>query len=93
MTPRNLHRRVRGLSIVELMVAMVLSLVGTIVIFQVYAVNEDVRRTTIAGSDEQTSGMVALMLLERELRHAGYGLNDSRSARLQPGDVGHRAHA
>jgi type IV pilus assembly protein PilW len=77
MTPRNLHRRVRGLSIVELMVAMVLSLVGTIVIFQVYAVNEDVRRTTTAGSDEQTSGMVALMLLERELRHGGYGLNDS----------------
>lgn len=76
MKPRKLHRRARGLSIVELMVAMVLSLIGTIVIFQVYAVNEDVRRTTIAGSDEQTSGLVALLLLERELRHAGYGLND-----------------
>ena len=65
-----------GLSIVELMVAIVISLIGVLVIFQVFAVNEGVRRSTTGGSDEQTSGLLALMLLEREIRHAGFGMND-----------------
>jgi len=65
------------MSIIELMVAMAVSLIGTIVIFQVYAVNEDVRRSSTAGSDEQTSGLQALILIERELRHAGFGISDS----------------
>jgi type IV pilus assembly protein PilW len=51
-------------------------LIGVLVIFQVFAVNEDVRRTTTAGSDEQTSGLLALLRLERELRLAGFGIND-----------------
>ena len=41
-----------------------------------FAVNEGVRRGTTAGSDEQTSGLLGLVLLERELRHAGFGIND-----------------
>jgi type IV pilus assembly protein PilW len=77
MNLKNLRNRAQGMSIIELMVAMALSLIGTIVIFQVYAVNEDVRRSSTAGSDEQISGLQALMLIERELRHAGFGINDS----------------
>jgi type IV pilus assembly protein PilW len=73
---RTSARRQSGMSIVELMVATVISLVGVLVIFQVFAVNEGVRRGTTAGSDEQTSGLLGLMLLERELRHAGFGIND-----------------
>jgi len=77
MKPDTSRRRIRGMSIIELMVAMAVSLIGTIVIFQVYAVNEDVRRSSTAGSDEQTSGLQALILIERELRHAGFGISDS----------------
>lgn len=69
-------QRQLGMSIVELMVAVVISLIGVLVIFQVFAVNEGVRRGTTAGSDEQTSGLLGLVLLERELRHAGFGIND-----------------
>jgi len=76
MNSPSLKRPQAGMSLVELMVAMVISLVGVLVIFQVFAVNEDVRRTTTAGSDEQTSGLVALLRLERELRLAGFGIND-----------------
>jgi type IV pilus assembly protein PilW len=65
-----------GMSLVELMVATVISLIGVLVIFQVFAVNEEVRRTTTSGSDEQTSGLMALMTVERDLRHAGFGIND-----------------
>ena len=77
MKLKHLRDRIQGMSIIELMVAMAVSLIGTIVIFQVYAVNEDVRRSSTAGSDEQTSGLQALILLERELRHAGFGISDS----------------
>ena len=73
---RGYSRLQSGMSIVELMVATVISLVGVLVIFQVFAVNEGVRRSTTAGSDEQTSGLLALLLMERELRHAGFGIND-----------------
>ena len=76
MQAQSLHKRQLGMSIVELMVAIVISLLGVLVIFQVFAVNEGVRRSTTAGSDEQTSGLLGLMLLERDLRHAGFGIND-----------------
>lgn len=76
MNSPSLKGQQRGMSLVELMVAMVISLVGVLVIFQVFAVNEDVRRTTTSGTDEQTSGLLALVRLERELRLAGFGIND-----------------
>ncbi len=77
MKPRNLRETVYGMSIIELMVAMALALIGTVVIFQVYAVNEEVRRSSTSGADEQTNGLQALMLIERQLRHAGFGINDT----------------
>ena len=76
MRRHSLHRFQRGMSLVELLVATVISLLGVLIIFQVFAVNEDVRRATTSGSDEQTSGLMALMTLERDLRHAGFGIND-----------------
>jgi type IV pilus assembly protein PilW len=76
MKRMTLKRLVRGMSLVEMMVAIVISLLGTLVIFQVFAVNEGTRRSTTATGDEQTSGLLALLQLERELRTAGYGIND-----------------
>jgi type IV pilus assembly protein PilW len=65
-----------GMSIIEMMVATAISLIGVLVIFQVFAVNEDIRRSTTTGSDEQISGLVALTMLERDLRTAGNGINE-----------------
>ena len=66
-----------GMSLVELMVASVIALLGVVVIFQVFATNEAVRRSATSGSDEQISGLIALSLLEREIKTAGYGINDN----------------
>jgi prepilin-type N-terminal cleavage/methylation domain-containing protein len=63
MLRHTLHSPQRGMSLVELLVATVISLLGVLIIFQVFAVNEDVRRATTSGSDEQTSGLMALMAL------------------------------
>jgi type IV pilus assembly protein PilW len=68
------HNKVRGFSLVEMMVAVVIGLIGTLVIFQVYAVSEGQKRSTVSGGDAQQNGAIALFTMERELRNAGHGL-------------------
>ncbi|MBC7946009.1 MAG: PilW family protein [Burkholderiales bacterium] len=72
-----LRKRGGGFSLVEIMVALVVGLLGTIVIFQVFAVSEGYKRTTTGGSDAQQNGGSALFEIERDLRRAGYGVNQS----------------
>jgi len=62
-----------GFSLVEIMVGMVIGLLSTIVVMQVYATFEGQKRTTTSGSDAQTNGAVALYTVERDARLAGYG--------------------
>lgn len=69
--------RERGMSMVELMVAMVIGLIGMVIIFQVFEVSEGIRRTTTSGGDAQQNGTLALYRMERDLRNAGMGFNDS----------------
>lgn len=64
-----------GFGLVEIMVGIAIGLIGVLVIMQVGAVFEGQKRTTTSGSDAQTNGAVALYMIERDLRRAGYGLN------------------
>ena len=68
-----------GLSIVELMVAMFIGLVGILVIFEVFSASEGYRRTTTSGSDAQQNGALALFTIQHELQQAGYGFNTSQA--------------
>ncbi|MBI4998113.1 MAG: PilW family protein [Rhodocyclales bacterium] len=65
---------VRGFSIVELLVGMVIALLATIVIMQVLTNSEAGRRATGGLTDSQTSGLLGLFAIERDLQQAGYGL-------------------
>jgi type IV pilus assembly protein PilW len=71
------NRLQRGVSMVELMVAMTISLIGTIIIFQVFEASEGIKRTTSSGGDAQQNGAIALYSIERDLRNAGMGINDT----------------
>lgn len=64
-----------GFSLVEILVAMVIALLATLVIFQVFAISEGQKRTTTGGADAQQAGMLGLYLIERDVRMAGYGVN------------------
>ncbi|MEW5890653.1 MAG: PilW family protein [Pseudomonadota bacterium] len=64
----------RGVTLVELMVALVIGAIAALVIQQVLATFEGQKRTSSGGSDAQSNGGVALFTLEREIRQAGYGL-------------------
>jgi len=69
-------RHARGVTLVELLVAMVISLIAITAIFQVFSVFEGQKRTTMGGGEAQTNGALALFTLERDIRQAGFGIND-----------------
>ena len=62
-----------GFSLVEIMVALVIGLLGIIVMMQVFAVFEGQKRTTTGGDDAISSGSIALYNLQRDIQHAGWG--------------------
>ena len=69
--------RISGFSLVELLVAMVIGLIGSIIIFQVYAGFEGQRRVTTGGGDAATNLAAATNALLQAGHDAGYGLNFS----------------
>ena len=72
---RSSPQRAAGFSLVELMVAVVIGLIGCVVIFQVFSVFEGQKRTATSSGDAQQNGLLALVSLERDGRMAGYGIN------------------
>ena len=73
-SPDNLRSKANaGFSLVDVMVGMVIALLGTIIIFQVFSVSEGIKRTTTSGGDATQSGGMALSTLEMSLKQAGYG--------------------
>lgn len=78
-TPRH---SMLGMSLVEILAAMLIGLIGMTIIMQVFAVSEGRKRTTGGTSDAQITGNIAMFTLERELRSSGYGLITSDSNML-----------
>lgn len=66
----------RGFSLVELMVGIVVAMAAVIVVTQIFRVSEGQRRTTSGGDDAQTTGAIAISLLQRDLRQAGQGFTN-----------------
>jgi type IV pilus assembly protein PilW len=70
-------RREAGLSLVELLVAVLIGLVGILAMTQAYLMSEQFNRSTTGEGSAQTSGSIALYTMERDLRMAGYGIANS----------------
>ena len=64
----------RGMSLPEILAAVLIGLIGMIVIMQVYATSEERKRTTTGTSDAQINGNIALFTLESSIRSAGFGM-------------------
>lgn len=71
---RNSSRRSRGLSLIELMVGMLISLICVLGMMSAFSVYEGRKRTITSGSDAQQNGLYSLFELERQIRTAGSGL-------------------
>ncbi|MEQ1526942.1 MAG: PilW family protein [Gallionella sp.] len=63
-----------GFSLVEILVGLIIGLLATLVIMQVFSVFEGQKRSTTGSSDAQTSGGIGLYAIARDLQMAGYGL-------------------
>lgn len=66
--------RQNGLSLVELLVALVVGLLAMLVVVQTSSFFEAQKRTTTSGADAQTNGAIALHLIARDIQSSGYGL-------------------
>lgn len=75
--------RQTGFSMVEIMVGIVISLISTLIVMQVFSTFEAQKRTTTSGSDAQTNGGLGLYTMERDMRMAGYGLGDAVGCQMQ----------
>ncbi|HEY0663946.1 MAG TPA: PilW family protein [Thiobacillaceae bacterium] len=73
----NLRARQSGMSLVEIMVAVVLGLIGILIITQAYISSDNFNRSTLGEGGAQTNGLIALYTIERDARMAGYGMTSS----------------
>lgn len=67
----------RGFSLIELMVGMLIAILASIVVYQVFAISERQKRTTTGAADAQSNGAIAFYMLERDIKMAGWGLQSS----------------
>ncbi|MDH5351245.1 MAG: PilW family protein [Betaproteobacteria bacterium] len=65
--------RVAGMSLMEILIAMAIGLIGIVVITQTYLVNESYKRSTTSAGGAQTNGALALFTIERDARMGGWG--------------------
>ncbi len=63
-----------GFSLVEILVGLVIGLLATLVIMQVFSVFEGQKRTTTGTADAQTNGSIALYTITRQLQSAGFAM-------------------
>lgn len=82
MKPSTMHAPVgravqRGMGLIDILIGMTIGLIGMIIVFQAFSVFEGQKRTTTAANDAQESGLMALGLIERDMRMGGYGFFSS----------------
>ena len=65
----------RGLSLVELMVALTIGLFTTLAITQILLASEGQRHSTAAGADAQANAVLAMDMLRTAILGAGYGFS------------------
>ena len=80
MRPRSLRhsapsaRRHAGFGLVEILVGVVIGLIALLVIYQALALSEGYKRTTTAGGDAQSAGMISTFILGQDIGNAGNGI-------------------
>jgi len=75
--PPSLQRRERGLTLVELLVAMAIGLIVTLAVTSVVIVGESQKRSTTGVNDANQSGNYAAYVIDRALRSAGSGFTQA----------------
>lgn len=64
-----------GFSLVEVLIALVIGMIGMVVMLQVFANFEGQKRTSTSGGDSISSGSISLYSLQRDIQQSGWGIN------------------
>lgn len=67
-----------GFTMIELLVALLIGMLGSLAIMQVFTTSEAGRRATGNMADTQSNALVGLFAIERDLQQAGMGMTDLR---------------
>jgi type IV pilus assembly protein PilW len=68
----------RGFSLIEIMVGVVIGMIAILVIYQVFATAEGLKRNTTSAGDAQQNGLLASFMLGIELANASNGVAMAR---------------
>jgi len=64
----------KGFTLIEVMVGLVIGMLGTLIVAQAFTNNEARKRATTSTADAQANGAIALYMLERDAKAAGWGM-------------------
>ena len=64
-----------GFSLIEIMVALAIGMLGVLVMLQMFALSEERNRTASSGGDAQSNGILTFDRLQSDIVRAGYGMN------------------
>jgi type IV pilus assembly protein PilW len=73
------RRRARGVGLVETMVGILIGMIVILVVYNILAVAEGYRRTTVGASDAQINGLPAQFVAGRDAGNGGAGITVSNS--------------
>jgi len=78
--PASTRRHAQGFTLVEIMVAMAIGMLGIVIIMQMSLTFEGQKRTTTGGDDALNAGAIALYGLQQGIQQAGYCFSTAASA-------------
>lgn len=76
-------RRQQGMSLVELLVGMVIAMIASVFMLQLFSANEGQQRIAAGGADAITNGQIALFQIERDLRMAGLSVGAMKCSEIK----------
>ncbi|HQR10173.1 MAG TPA: PilW family protein [Casimicrobiaceae bacterium] len=81
------HGRQHGVGLVETMVGIFIGAIVIVVIYNILAVAENYRRTTVGSSDAQVTGLLSQFVASRDLANGGAGITMSTWSNTGPADM------
>ncbi len=66
-----------GFGLVEILVGVTIGLIALLIVYQALSLSEGYRRTTTAGGDAQSSGMISSFVLAGDIANGGHTISES----------------
>lgn len=69
--------RARGFGLVEILVGVTIGLLALLIVYQVLSLAEGYKRTTTAGGDAQSAGMISSFIVAGDVANGGFAMSEA----------------